>query len=232
VYFGTGSAADALPELWNDASRAQLEQARHAKQTWNYSRTQTAAQFDAIAQKLRAQGEGALADRVTRAASALRTMPDAPTADTARANDATVNDAIVAEMRRTAPSFFDQFAADMKSGNQLRVQIALRAATRAVFDAVAPRPAAPAPKPPATSIVRGQSVDDGSDPDQLPDWGGSLPSPWLWAINVVAAVNAVVVVNVAAAALFLVVSVPAAGGDPTVDQDATVDLLTKRFAAE
>src|SRR5262249_25788241 len=153
-------------------TRAQLDQARHAKQTWKYSRTETADQFDTIALKLRAKGEGVLADRVTYAAGMLRAMPDAPAATTARANDAVVNDAIVTQIRQTSPVFFDQFAKDMKSGNQLRVQVALRAATRAVFDAVAPRPPAPA----ATSVIRPHDESDGTD-DGSGDYSGYGDDP-------------------------------------------------------
>jgi hypothetical protein len=240
VYFGTGDAADRVPELWNDKTRAQLAQARRGKETWKYSRVETATQFDTIADKLRAAGEGELAARVAQAATILRTMPDtAPS--TERPTEAVVNDAIVTQIRRTSPNFYTQFAADMQSGNQLRVQVALRAATRAVFDSVAPKPALP--KPPPTSLITPKDEGDPPPDDGSGDYSGygddpealarKLPDPkkpWLWAINVVAAVNAVAVLNVAAAFLFIVISVPLAEGGDSVDQEANVDLLTKRFA--
>ena len=132
VFFGRGAVASRLPGLWGEAGRVAQAEA------WanNLSRTELVAHLERISSSLAA--DPALADRAPTLRSLAESLRAGNTTFLARDEMKGVShalqDTIVSSIEGQDPSFFDWFAREIQSGNQLRVQEALQLGAKNILE--------------------------------------------------------------------------------------------------
>jgi hypothetical protein len=137
IFFGTGEVAQKLPEIWQSQEQAKLAV---------LTPEQTAARLEAGGTQLRALGYPEQAERLALLASQVRNGALSPR-DIARVADskfsvgdraapeaAATYDNVVAYIKSLDSGFFHRFAAEIQSGNQLRVANAIREASKLLVE--------------------------------------------------------------------------------------------------
>jgi SdpC family antimicrobial peptide len=166
VFFGEGPIADRLPETWGAEARAQrtamTESPERAAETLQGAIARMKA--DNWSPALIAQAEQSLAE--------LRSGAPVPQAQLGQ--ESTVKDLVVARIAEDDPTFFGRYAADMQSGNHVRVDNAMQEATGKTKEAL--------------KIIVGSGGINAVD-SKLPVWG-----PVVVAVAVAIAAVAVLVV--------------------------------------
>ena len=137
IFFGTGEVAEKLPEIWRSQEQAKLAV---------LTPEQTAARLEAGGSQLRALGYAEQADRLGLLASQVRNGALSPK-DIARVADGKFSvadrtapeavatyDSAVASIKGLDSGFFNRFAAEIQSGNQVRVANAIREASKLLLE--------------------------------------------------------------------------------------------------